>query len=411
MPTANIFQSEFTGEQMDERFRAVATLAEALTVLEQAIAAKYTKPADGIPSTDMDASVQSALALALTSVQSLADYYTKSQVDSIAAAIAATVNATSGEVVASLPTASASTLGKIYYVGPTSGEYDRYVTSYDGTTYSWLQIGTTDVDMTQYATKAELNQLAQEVDYTLGQSFTKDMRNASDTYSFGQLDKVIPSGTKIKNTCGVSFSLTNMNSSTAAGYETLTIPSDGSVVTLTFDAPYLRLRGTKALITWDAWIESFISEMNTRLAGVEGVASLFASKELEMVTNPARKDGSSSASGPFSGYKVSLSGLYEKGVRRVRFRGSMFAANAAGNTIIPGYIVDTNSAIESMAIAEAGNFTGWFDLPVKATSSYLYASYMKNNTYGAAWTPEVVYFITDSNGRRRISHINRLPEL
>lgn len=148
---------------MDERFRAVATLAEALTVLEQAIAAKYTKPADGIPSTDMDASVQSALALALTSVQSLANYYTKPEVDSIAAAIAATINATSGEVVASLPTASASTLGKIYYVGPTSGEYDRYVTSYDGTTYSWLQIGTTDVDMTQYATKAELSQLDQEV--------------------------------------------------------------------------------------------------------------------------------------------------------------------------------------------------------------------------------------------------------
>ena len=149
---------------MDERFRAVATLAEALTVLEQAIAAKYTMPEGGIPSSDMDASVQSALALALTSVQSLADYYTKTQVDSIAAAIAATVNATSGEVVASLPTASASTLGKIYYVGPTSGEYDRYVTNYDGTTYSWLQIGTTDVDMTQYATVDELNQLDKKVD-------------------------------------------------------------------------------------------------------------------------------------------------------------------------------------------------------------------------------------------------------
>lgn len=168
MAAAQTYQSEFTGSQMDERFRAVATLAEALTVLEQAIAAKYTKPADGIPSTDMDASVQSALALALTSVQSLADYYTKSQVDSIAAAIAATVNATSGEVVASLPTASASTLGKIYYVGPTSGEYDRYITSYDGTTYSWLQIGSTDVDMTQYATVGELNQLDQKVSYKKG---------------------------------------------------------------------------------------------------------------------------------------------------------------------------------------------------------------------------------------------------
>lgn len=168
MPQAQTYQSEFTGVQMDERFRAVATLAEALTVLEQAIAAKYTKPASGIPSTDMDADVQAALALALTSVQSLADYYTKSEVDAMVAA----VNAQEYIDVATLPAASADTLGKIYLVGPTSGEYARYITTVNGSTYGWVQIGTTEISMANYATKAELSQLDQQL--VLSDSFRKE---------------------------------------------------------------------------------------------------------------------------------------------------------------------------------------------------------------------------------------------
>lgn len=160
----NVYQSEYTGQQMDSKFSAVATLQEAVSALETAVAAKYTKPDNGIPATDLDADVQNALALALTAVQSLADYYTKAQVDAIAAAIAAAVNSTSGVTVTTLPTASADTLGKIYYVGPDgNGEYARKVTSYDGTTYSWLDLGTTAIDLTQYATKAELSQLDREV--------------------------------------------------------------------------------------------------------------------------------------------------------------------------------------------------------------------------------------------------------
>lgn len=160
----NVYQSEYTGQQMDSKFSAVAALQEAVSALETAVAAKYTKPNGGIPSTDLDSDVQAALALALTAVQSLADYYTKAQVDAIAAAIASAVNSTSGVTVTTLPSASADTLGKIYYVGPDgNGEYARKVTSYDGTTYSWLDLGTTAIDLTQYATKAELSQLDQKV--------------------------------------------------------------------------------------------------------------------------------------------------------------------------------------------------------------------------------------------------------
>lgn len=155
------YQSIFQGEQIDARLTAVASLQEALDAVEQAITAKYTKPADGIPETDLDAAVQSALAKANTAVQSLADYYTKSEVDQLLAAI----NGMDYVDVATLPTASASTLGKIYLVGPdASGYYAYYYTSYDGSAYSWVgPLGTTQISLANYATKAELNQLETKV--------------------------------------------------------------------------------------------------------------------------------------------------------------------------------------------------------------------------------------------------------
>lgn len=63
------YLSRFSGEEVDQRLAAVATIQEALASLTAAVAAKYTKPQGGIPETDLDASVQAALALALTALQ------------------------------------------------------------------------------------------------------------------------------------------------------------------------------------------------------------------------------------------------------------------------------------------------------------------------------------------------------
>jgi hypothetical protein len=67
-----------------------------------------------------------------------------------------------GEVVpvTELPNASDDTMGKIYLVGPDANdEYDRYISSYNGTNYSWVQVGTTQMDLSGYATDAEVSQL------------------------------------------------------------------------------------------------------------------------------------------------------------------------------------------------------------------------------------------------------------
>ena len=162
MAAAQTYQSEFTGAQMDARFTAVATLTAALEELTAVVAGKYVKPADGIPSSDMTAAVQASLAKAETAVQSLADYYTKTEVDQLLAAI----NGMDYVDVSTLPTASASTMGKIYLLGPdASGYYSYYYTSYNGSAYSWVgPLGTTQISLANYATKTELGQLDQKVD-------------------------------------------------------------------------------------------------------------------------------------------------------------------------------------------------------------------------------------------------------
>lgn len=156
-----IYQSIFKGAQMDERLTAVARLQEALAAVEQAITAKYTKPASGIPETDLDEAVQSALAKARSAVQDLSNYYTKTEIDALLSA----VNSQQYVDVTALPAASADTLGKIYLVGPDAyNQFARYYTSYDGSTYSWVAAGTTEINLALYATKEELSQLSQDVD-------------------------------------------------------------------------------------------------------------------------------------------------------------------------------------------------------------------------------------------------------
>lgn len=144
MPQALTYQSDYTGQQMDARFAAVPELQQAVATI----------------------------------LASLGDYYTKDQVDAIAAAITSTAGVTAEE----LPSASADTLGKMYYVGPDGdGEYNRYITGYDGTDYSWLPLGSTAIDLTDYVTQEEFDALAEDVEPII--DAVDDLNWGEDTHS------------------------------------------------------------------------------------------------------------------------------------------------------------------------------------------------------------------------------------
>ena len=176
------------------------------------ISGKYTKPTEGIPKTDLASSVQTSLGKADTALQTHQTITTGSANGTIAVGgtdvavkglgslayknsltksdvgLGNVVNAgqdstptansnnyiTSGgvknyvdttisgisqfkyEVVTSLPTASANTMGEIYLVAHSHSSndgYDEYITLESGTatkTYSWEKIGNTDIDLSNY---------------------------------------------------------------------------------------------------------------------------------------------------------------------------------------------------------------------------------------------------------------------
>ena len=80
-----------------------------------------------------------------------------------------------GDTYAGTLPASESTLGKIYLVSDGAG-YDQYITTSDPT-YSWIPLGTTSIDLSGYATQAEVDTMKddEELDaLALGRNVTTD---------------------------------------------------------------------------------------------------------------------------------------------------------------------------------------------------------------------------------------------
>ena len=206
------YQSRYTGPEIDERLRkageAVLTEAQSLDTEKQAQArenigaastaavdGKYTKPSGGIPASDLASGVQASLGKADTAYQKpasgipasdiaegvipdvsqfitktvndLVNYYLKSDTytkDEVQQLIS-TIQGFSYEVVATLPAASADTMGKIYLVPSADPQQqnvkDEYITIDNGasaqTRYTWEQIGSTSVDLSGYVTTSDLN--------------------------------------------------------------------------------------------------------------------------------------------------------------------------------------------------------------------------------------------------------------
>ena len=112
---------------------------------------------------DVVTTLDSSLAEVVTTL--LTDYYNKAHIDASVAALEQEIQTMGGidfVVVDTLPTASADTLKKIYLVpsqsATTGNAKDEYVTIDNGQEadprYTWELIGTTEIDLSNYATKS-----------------------------------------------------------------------------------------------------------------------------------------------------------------------------------------------------------------------------------------------------------------
>ena len=149
------YTSQQTDAAINTALSAYSTTSQMNAAIAAAIASYYTK-------TEVDALIANFIT---ASTQNLAYYYLKTETYSATEVnqLIAAVKQFTYEAVSVLPTASASTVGKIYLVPSTNPSTqnvkDEYitltVTEEETTTYSWEKIGTTQVDLSNYYTKSQ----------------------------------------------------------------------------------------------------------------------------------------------------------------------------------------------------------------------------------------------------------------
>ena len=266
--TCDFSNSEFTfGSNADERARVVAnpTLGsgESATPLQNIRVAgtAYSIPAI---STDVLADKTSNTKTAspkavYDAVMALAgneSYVTAWDGESapVAANIPAGVTVTySGQTTTGSLAASENTDGKIYLVSDTNGNFYRYITQLNGSTYSWVLRGTTELDLSDYATKEEVSQLDQKVGESTTVSSRRDINPGTATGSI-----YVRSDNGTTATSSVNSVFTKVDISAYAGrtlhYSRVQIPSASGYQGMAFyksDQSYLS--GVKGVLNASEW--------------------------------------------------------------------------------------------------------------------------------------------------------------
>lgn len=152
-----------TTQKVADKAITKAKLAEPL---QREIDGKYVKPSGGVPASDLAPGVIPDVSQFITkSVNNLLNYYLKSETYTKAEvqAIVDAVKQFTYEAVSVLPDASASTMHKIF-LAPSSNPKlenvkDEFITIDNGasaeTRYTWEQIGSTEIDLSNYHTIAQ----------------------------------------------------------------------------------------------------------------------------------------------------------------------------------------------------------------------------------------------------------------
>jgi len=186
---------------------------------------------------DLDASL-SALVTKVTN-----DYYDKTHIDASVAALEQEIEAAIGiDLVAVdvLPTATADTLRKIYLVpspnAKTTNIKDEYITLDNGEgsdpRYAWEQIGTTEVDLSNYYTKAEVDTKINDASTSIWAEIATLAKKSAVDASIAVLDasvSALESEVKIYG----DTTITHLVSCTSTAYESLT--KDASTLYVVLD--------------------------------------------------------------------------------------------------------------------------------------------------------------------------------
>ena len=158
--------SQFTGGEIDARLRKVSELeAEKQDALVPGENIKTVGGQSVLGSGDIPVGDENAVKFTPQTLTDAQKAQARANIDAVSLADIENMDFVTAT---SLPTASASTMGHIYLIGPDANDnYDRYFTQESGGSYSWVPLGSTQIDLSTYATKAEVDELEAKVDELL----------------------------------------------------------------------------------------------------------------------------------------------------------------------------------------------------------------------------------------------------
>lgn len=219
--------SQFTGGEIDRRLAKVSDLeAGKQDKLEsgeniKTVGGQSLLGAGNIPLTDQEAvkfTPQTLTAAQKAQAQANIGAASEEEVAALADQKYEGPYATSGD----LPAASASTMGAIYLVGPdANGEYDRYVTKLNGSTYTWASLGKTSIDLANYATKAEVGELEAEVDGLSNQLYNNFFIGEGNQYVSRNIYGLLPNTKYIVRLPSVNWDMTGVTQTGVYKFEIL----------------------------------------------------------------------------------------------------------------------------------------------------------------------------------------------
>lgn len=111
----------------------------------------------------------------------------------------------------------------------------------------------------------------------------------------------------------------------------------------------------------------------------------------------AKSNGTQNRSGAYKGYYVDLTGLYERGFRKVKFKANqnsssseVFVMGSVCTSSIPSDRTTTD-VVESFIDENTKSLSvGWYELPITSNSKCLHASFGYSDKYSPGveiWTP------------------------
>lgn len=265
-------------------------------------------------------------------------------------------------------------------------------------------------------------EIALEDAYTHGFKFIKfraSSRDANNNTSTAVLPAIVLDKTgaveslietesdKVKTTAWYTLPITENSKTLRATY------ADGKTYPDTKLVPYkyeLLTELPPQVVDYSNDIENLNTEI-TNLKKAEGLDILYLGKY------PARKDGSISQSGTYSGYEINIENAFAKGFRFVKVRAASYHQATSDNAVVPCLVYDKNGNVESV-ITEFENFsTAWYILPITENSSKVRCSYATEpfvngtNVYNKIiFEPYKYELFTDNNVDERLSNIEETLE-